>query len=636
VPWLLKLLVQTVGLPFVVTAASAPLLQKWFAASGHAASGDPYFLYSASNLGSLIALLGFPFLLEPLLTLAEQSVAWSAGFGLLLLLTACCAAVTWHSSPSSASPGNVAADPAPTVCRRLRWLMLSLAPSSLLLAVTTYVTTDLAAVPLFWVIPLALYLLSFILVFARREIVPHRWMLHALPVLALLAAFSLSRSTATPEGPLIVLHWLVLFAAAMVCHGELAKDRPAPRFLTSYYLYIALGGVLGGLFTTLAAPLLFQGTVMEYPLALVLACLLRPGPRLRDSSSGQRWLDLLLPGAVAVLCLGLVLERRRILHELPELPARIMLFGVPALVCWTMRKRPLRFAPAFAVLLLVFPATASEGGRVLYSQRNFFGLIRVHDDRDGRFRRLSHGSTLHGLQRLGSESQPQHSSEPLSYFHPSGPMGQVFELFAERRAVGLPPRVAVTGLGVGALASYARPSENWTYYEIDPDMVHAARRYFTFLDDCQADQLTIVTGDARLRLGETPEQTYGLLVLDAFSSDAVPVHLLTREALQLYNAKRAPGGLLVFNVTNRYLDLKPVLANLARDAGMVCFVRDDVRSPEEMNAGLFSSQWVIMADRVEDLGQLVRDPRWQRLSGQPGTRVWDDNFSNVLEVIRWR
>lgn len=631
VPWLLRLLVAMVGLPFFVVAASAPLLQKWFSNSGRPNAGDPYFLYAASNLGSMVALLGYPLVLEPNFHLAHQGLLWAAGYGILLVLTGLCAGCVWRAGSTPIEETTGVADETVTISRRMRWIVLAFVPSSLLLGVTTYVTMDIAAIPLLWVIPLALYLLSFTLVFAATPLIPHGWMVASLPVVALIVALTMLRGEALPQWQLIPLHWLLLFIASMVCHGELAKDRPSTRYLTEFYLWLSVGGVLGGLFNAMVAPQLFQGGVLEYRLVIVLACLLRPGLRLRDSSSWDRWLDLLLPGVVAVICLGEALAVQAEPNAIP----RLVLLGLPAALCYLFVRRPLRFGLALGALLLTLPLAFPGHGHTLYAERNFFGVIRVQED--AAFRRLNHGSTLHGMQRLKPDGSLDSDGEPLSYFHRTGPIGQVFELFRKRKTE-LPPRVAVTGLGVGALASYAQPGECWTYYEIDPAMEGVARdpRFFTFLSRCKAGMPEIRLGDARLRLQEASDHEYGLIVLDAFSSDAVPMHLISREALQLYNAKRAPGGLLVFNITNRYLDLQPVLAGLAEDAGMVSYGRDDAVSESELEQGKFPSRWVILADRVEDLGELVNDPRWFRLQPRPGSRVWSDDFSNLLEVFRWK
>lgn len=638
VPWLLQLLAATIGLPFFVVSASAPLLQKWYA-GGEAR--DPYHLYAASNLGSMLALLAYPLLLEPGAGLKDQSLLWTVGYAGLVALTAACAVAAQASGLSQGpdSEPNIE-NRELTLGRRLRWIALALAPSSLLLGVTTYVTTDIAAVPLLWVIPLALYLLSFILVFARKQLIPHDWMVYLLPPLALVAALTQLRGGALPSWQLIPIHWLTLLVAALVCHGELARDRPPARHLTEFYLWISVGGVLGGLFNALLAPLLFQGSVLEYPLALVLACWLRPGPRLRESTSTDRWLDLLTPLGIGALALGMSLGAAFLEPERAR-TARAASVGVIGLLCFVLANRPARFALALGVALLTLSVGASGGGRTLASARNFFGLVRVTVDPKGQFHLLHHGSTTHGLQKLGPDGKPERNSAALSYFHSAGPVGQVIDAFHDRR--DLPPHIAVTGLGVGALAGYARPGEAWTFYEIDPAIERVARdqALFTFLADAEARgaKVDVKLGDARLRLRDAPEHGYGLIVLDAFSSDSVPMHLISRQALDLYNRKRARGGLLVFNITNRYLDLEPVLARLAEDAGMVAFARQESRvdlTEADNEAGRYASHWVVLADRVEDVGPIAGHPRWQRLEASSRQGLWTDDFANLLGVFRWR
>jgi len=684
VPWLLSLLALAIGLPFIVVAASAPLLQKWYAGGGARGAGDPYFLYAASNLGSMIALGSYPFLLEPNTSLGEQSWLWAGGYGLLLLLTICCALAVGFSIPQltkeaplpvpaddKEGPSSMAVGAAKspslqvgqtptqrrpesaepeiddpglrlerpvTPGRRLRWVVLAFAPSSLLLGVTTYITMDIAAIPLLWVVPLALYLLSFIVVFARRQLIPHAWMVYLLPCLALAVVFTLVQSRALGTWWFIPLHWLVLFVAALVCHGELAQDRPSTRYLTEFYLWIAVGGVLGGLFNVLLASLLFRGGVLEYPLALLLACCLRPAPpREGSTASVSRWLDLLLPAAVGVLTLALVVLLGAFESAEEWRRRRVFVYGTVAVGCYFCVRRPVRFALALGIAMFILMAAAPGRSHTLYTERNFFGLIRVQANSDFHF--LNHGSTLHGIQRLDKDGQPARQPEPLSYFHRAGPVGQIFDAWRSR--IDLPHRVAVTGLGVGALASYAWRHEDWTFYELDPAIERVAQdeQFFTYLADSPAGELRILLGDARLRLQEAPDHSFGLIILDAFSSDAVPTHLIDREALRLYNQKRARGGLLVFNITNRYLDMESVLARLAEDAGMVAYARREYLGTDldtnDVEAGRLPSHWVVLADREEDLVALPRDQRWHRLSAQHGTRVWTDDYINLLKVIRW-
>jgi hypothetical protein len=634
IPWLLLLLLVVVGLPFFVLAAAGPLLQRWFAGTGHPAAPDPYFLYAASNLGSMLALVSYPWLVEPNLRLFEQAWAWAAGYGLLVALTLGCAVVLGRSSaaPLPAARNDEEPDQRVTVGRRLRWVALAFVPSSLMLGVTTYLSTDIATIPLLWVVPLALYLLTFIVVFARRPLLPPRLAGRLLPVSVLLLILSLlCRDMEPPVVLLVVLHLAALFVAALYCHGLLAADRPPPRRLTEFYLWMALGGVLGGMFNALVAPLVFT-QVVEYPLALVLVCLLRV--RARPGTGGRmrsRLLDWVLPLGLGLLTAGLV----RGLQDSGLEPAQLrmgLMFGVPAVLGYSFVDRPLRFALGVTAFLLGGLTYTGAQGRPLHSERSFFGVLRVTRDPSGKFHQLVHGNTIHGRQFI----EDSRRREPLSYYHRDGPVGRFFQALEPRlhRA-----RVGVVGLGVGAMAAYAQPKQEWTYYEIDPAVKRLACNpaYFTFLTDCRARKLEVLLGDARLRLREAPEAAYDVFVLDAFSSDAVPVHLLTREALRLYLAKLSAHGLLLFHISNRYLDLKPVVANLAQDAGLVCRYREDLSlTAADKAEGRDPSQWVLMARSREDLGPLDRTVQWLPLAGRPNKALWTDDFSNILSIFKWK
>jgi hypothetical protein len=672
IPWLIVLLATTVGLPFFVLSTTAPLLQKWFAATGHSAGKDPYFLYGASNLGSMLALLSYPFLIEPALTLVQQRAFWALGYGLLAVLILACAGMLWRrpgirkqesggrneqggvvvrlrsrealSSDSTASPpqqlttslpdhlttpltpDSLLLTPDPTIGRRLRWLALAFVPSSLMLGVTTYLTTDIAPIPLLWVIPLALYLLTFILVFARKKILSPALMLRVLPLLALVMTVLLfAEDMRPPIWLLIPLHLLTFFVAAMACHGQLAQDRPATAHLTEFYLWLALGGVLGGLFNAIIAPLVFWG-VAEYPLALVLACLLRPANRHSNEGGGFGWLDLALPLGVGGLTSAIVLSLQGFGMKPGQLSVGLMA-GIPAAICYTLVDRPIRFALGIGAVLLAGGFYTGSQGKTIHVERDFFGVVRVTRDRQGKFIQLVHGKTIHGRQN------PDQPTEPLAYFHPSGPVGRIFDHFNPLYPDG---RVGVVGLGAGSMAAYARPEQKWKFYEIDPAVDRIANDYFTFLKDCQAGKPEVVLGDARLRLQDEPDDYFDLLFLDAFSSDAVPVHLLTKEALQLYVAKLKRSGFLCFNVSNRYVSLQPVLANLAEDADLTCIFRDDLSStPSEKELGKEPSQWILMAHKDTDLSAFTKRGLWETLSGKPGARVWTDDYSNILEVFKW-
>ncbi len=634
--WLVLRLLAAAGLPFVALSATAPLLQRWFAGE---AARSPYFLYAASNLGSFVALLGYPLLIEPHVSLAAQGRAWAGGYaGLVALVAACGLSAAAREAALTPRAGMPAGAPPPAEPihprRRLRWVVLAAVPSSALLGVTAFLTTDMAAVPLLWVLPLALYLLSFVAVFAPMPL-SHRRVARLLPGLALLVVLIGLSGMTLPLWLLLPLHLAAFFAAALVCHGELALDRPAPARLTEYYLLMSLGGALGGLLTGLVAPVLFD-RIVEYPLAVVVACLLAPpaasaGPRTAIASwRDPRRLDVVLPLALGVLVVVLVLVVSR--SGLGEGRAGVaVMFGVPAGLCYTLVDRPIRFGMGLLALLLAGHLYAGPQGRALHQVRTFFGVLRVTVDREGRFHQLVHGNTVHGRQRWGPGPQPQ----PLAYYHASGPVGQVFESF--RQSPG-PRAFGVVGLGAGSLCAYAAPGEEWVFYELDSAVVDIARdpAYFTFWRDCRAERRSIVLGDARLRLAESTDRRYGMLVVDAFGSDAVPVHLLTREALRLYGRKTAPGGWVVFHVSSRYVDLEPVLAGLARDLGWVAYARDDlVLSPEERATGKDPSQWVVMARDAPGVGVLAADPRWRSLAGEPRIRVWTDDFSSPWSVLKW-
>jgi spermidine synthase len=496
-----------------------------------------------------------------------------------------------------------------------------------MLGVTTYLSTDIAAIPLLWVLPLSLYLLSFVVTFARRPRRPLRGAARALPMAVLVLSFT-TLFEVVPLAFALPLHLVTFFQAALVCHGQLADDRPPARHLTAFYLSLSLGGVLGGLFNAVVAPLVFD-RVVEYPLALVLLCLLRPAADRLERGARQRWLDLGLPAALGALLAAALVLGLPALHGLsPELA--LTLLSAPAiLICYSFKERPVRFALGIGVVLLVGGLSPASPERTLHRERSFFGVLRVLEDARGNHR-LAHGNTLHGQQNFTSAR-----GEPLTYYHRTGPIGHVLAAFQQRTG---PRSIAVVGLGAGSLACYARGEEDWTFYEIDPAVERVARnpQYFTFLQDSRARKLNVVLGDARLRLQDAPEREYELIVLDAFSSDAIPVHLLTREAWTLYLGKLAPAGLLAVHISNRSLDLKPVLRELARDAQLVNrFWRDEDLSPQEQQMGKTPSEWVVMARQEGDLGELARDPRWGPLPEWPRVSVWRDDFSNILSVLPW-
>jgi len=643
VPWLLGLLAVAVGLPFFVVSTTAPLLQRWLAATDHPAAGDPYFLYRASNLGSVLGLLGYPLVVEPSMRLAQQGRLWSAGYGLLVVLVLACAAVVWRSprgsevagapeaAPAAASDAGPAASEGsaarPTLSRRLRWVGLAFVPSSLMLGVTVAITTDIAPIPLLWALPLSLYLISFILVFApgSRADGLHRAMVFALPGVVLLISMVLLLDVSGPLWILGPVHLAGFFVVAVVCHGELARDRPPARRLTEFYLLISLGGALGGVFNAIVAPALFD-SLAEYPIVLVLAalCLPKRTPRIPPGPYA-RWLDLALP-----LAIGTVVALMVFLIGLAEADAqrygKMFAFGMAAGVAVNFIRRPLRFGLSVGAIVLAVALASAPDEQELHRERSFFGVYRVTAAEGGDLHRLMHGNTTHGSQDLS----PGNERTPASYYHPGSPIGQVLSAMPS----SVTARAAIIGLGTGSIACYSEPGERWTFYEIDPAVERIARdpRLFTYLRACPGE-FDVVIGDARLRLSRAADRRYGLIMADAFSSDAVPVHLITREALALYRSKLREHGIVAFNVSNSYVDLEPVLGNLARDAGMACVAQEDRESGEDGIPETDASDWVVMARRTRDLGAVASDPRWQDCRRSPGSAPWTDDYSNLLGAL---
>jgi hypothetical protein len=632
--WLLAVLSVGVGLPFFAAASTAPVLQRWFSSTGHPASADPYFLYAASNLGSMIALLGYPTLIEPLMHLADQSRLWSTGYFGLIALVGFCALFIGPGRQSS----RLLVVEKITAHRRLRWILLAMIPSSLLLGTTTFITTDIATVPLLWIVPLALYLLSFILVFASRPLVSHRIMIRLQPVVVLGVALFMLGRVGQPVWMVLALHLAALFVSSMVCHGELAKDRPSVGRLTDFYLTMSLGGVLGGLFNALAAPLIFHSAA-EYPIALVAACALCP--RTKSVAAGGRWtyraFDVIWPIGVVALAWGMPRGMTAILGR-DSISLRMIALGVAVMAAGTAIRRRPRFLAALAALFFVAGIGAAKG-EVLAVRRSFFGIHRIVRNPDGPFNDLYHGTTVHGRQFVSAQSaMPSQPTIALTYYHRTGPIGQ---LLTQRLAAGKAKRIGVVGLGVGSLAAYADHNTELTYYEIDPAVRWVAEEsgYFSFLRSAEdrGARIRIVMGDARLTLRDAPSHSCDVLVLDAFSGDAIPVHLLTREAMRIYTDKLADGGVLAIHVSNMYLDLLPVCSALVADARCVGMYQNDLDvNPQQTAWGKSASQWVIAAKSGQALAALRNDSRWKLLPPASTNRVWTDDFSNILGVFRWR
>ena len=576
---------------------------------------DPYFLYAASNLGSLVGLLGYPFVVEPTLTLANQRAGWMTGFAALALLIAACAAMVWRvSAPMLRTPeAAVATGPAPSGRDRLSWLLLALVPSSLLLGVTTHISTDVAAVPLLWVVPLALYLGSFILAFAASPPIPQRWVARATPVAIVVAVIALVVGTSWWVG--LAVHLTAFAVIALAFHRELSDRRPGPDGLTQYFLLISVGGAVGGLVNAVIAPQVFSN-VAEYPLMLTVAAALRPAAAWRRGRDEPAALVLGVP-----LIVFTVLSVVWTLGLTPGggVGANTTGFWLAAAVLLAATNRRSAFAAAIAVAVLAqLTLERPEEGRILYAARSFFGVHRVLENEERTMHRLTHGTTLHGWQRLGTGR-----CEPTSYYHPDGPVGQLFG----GGLVGAGD-VAIIGLGAGGLACYAPAGSRWTFLEIDPLVERIARdpALFTFLRISPGTP-RVVIGDGRIRLGELPRGSLDTVVIDAFSSDAVPVHLLTREFVALALERVRPDGRVVFHISNRYLDLGPLLGAAAASVGAEALEQAYAAS----NPDAVASRWLVVG-RAPAMAGLRADARWRAPAPGP---MWTDDFSNILDVIAW-
>jgi hypothetical protein len=480
-------------------------------------------------------------------------------------------------------------------------------------------------------VPLALYLFTFVVAFAqwtdaRRLTAVGR---RLLPGAAILVTYTLVIEAGRPLAVLLVLHLGGLVVAGLLCHGRLAADRPPAARLTEFYLWIALGGALGGAFNALIAPLIFPGLV-EYPLAIVAACLLRPAPPktrpdlleyLFDDPRPTRWMDAVAPLLLgAAVALALVLGGRSDAVE-------TAVAGVACGLALNLSRRPLRFGLAIGAIFLACSLAASSGEEVLARDRSFFGIYKVVASDHGRLHELYSGTTLHGSERIGPGPP-----EPLSYYGRHGPAGQALAELPRAAT----RRVAAVGLGAGALACLLRSGTHLTFYEIDPTDVRIARdpRFFTFLRRCPV-RPAIVTGDGRRSLAREPRGSFGLVVMDAFNSDAIPVHLITRQAVELYISRLVAGGSLLFHLTNRYLDLEPVLRNIAVDLRLTCRIRRHTPTRAQELRGEEPSTWALLARHTSSLGGIRRDRRWTECADDPSARTWTDDYSNPLGVVRW-
>ena len=623
VPWLFLL---TVGPAFFAVSAQAPLVQRWFAA--HPNAGNPYPLYAASNLGSFAGLLMYPLVAEPLFSIGQQSWYWAGGY---LLLIAMVVAAVWARRGVHVPKPDPAEEAAPLERSGWRkvvlWLALSAVPSGLMLSTTTFLTTDIMAMPLLWVIPLGLYLLSFSIAFAENRNLASIFVFLAPIVLLVdgsIAMFAAGRADLLAAGASVVL----LFVIAVALHAKLYENRPHPSELTRFYLVMSAGGALGGLFTALIAPVVFDWT-WEHPLLILGAAALLPlGPWraiIGKRFSDPKLLRIILVAVVVLIFVASLQLFRSTLAESNLPPLKWAALLVLLLVATVLAVKRWAYVAGVAVLLLSLGGlsnlqTTAAGLR----ERSYFGIYSIREEPDGDTV-LMHGTTVHGVQRSG----PNGARSPTAYYGRTSGVGAA--MMAAPAMFGRDARIGVVGLGVGTLACYRQAGQDWTFFEIDPVVLdYSERGLFTYLADCAPNE-PVVIGDARIELAGMPADSFDLLVIDAFSSDAIPLHLLTDEALGIYLRALDENGLLVMHISNNYIRLEPVIARLAQQRRLEALVKSDGVTENE---SLFASTWVALARDPEALQRFAGDGGWRALDPPEGP-VWTDDYASILPYLQW-
>ncbi len=660
--WLIWQLFLTCGLPFFVLAGISPLLQLWFAKTVHHQAKDPFFLYSASNAGSLTALVFYPVLFEPNFDLQAQGQIWTYGYGLLFFLLLLCFMVikkkeTMENAIDHEEPG------APLDKKRIiLWIAAAFIPSSLLLGVTQYMTTDLVPLPLFWVIPLIIYLLTFIIAFARKFTIRAELArkIASFTVIGFVSFFLFIEVRFFWLS--LAIHLFTLFWISLYCHRFLAEDRPAVNNLTAFYLWISLGGVLGGLFNSLVAPFVFS-EYLEYPLIIALSFLLLDRKLIaHDEGESKSHLGGFLMVLTGVYIFCTIIFAGEL--NLPEIAVglgtyagfdntsdalkntvvfladnhdtiRQIMFLVASLLPALILARffRVRFFPMVTTVLVLLFLWNIGHHKIYLSRRNFFGVKKVFLDTEKQVRHLAHGSTIHGKQSF----QRLWRREPLTYYHRRGPLGDIFALPAAAKE---DLQVAVIGLGIGGTAAYARPGQKFVFYEIDPQVAEIAQmpEVFAYLKDF-AEQCEVIVGDGRLKIQAAADNRFDMILLDAFSSDAVPVHLLTLEAVQLYLQKLKENGLIVVHISNRYLDLKPNLIALAAKLDLqLAYINDNQFDPSDSaNFERSQAEYALLtrSKGVVNYLSAISQEAWSSVELNSDFPVWTDSHSGIFPLLRF-
>ncbi len=636
--WLTAVLASGVGLPFFAVSATAPLMQAWFSRTGNDHAKDPYFLYGASNLGSLLALLGYPVIIEPFLGLQAQSSAWTKGFLLLAAAIAAAGLVaaislrargdTLHKDASSDSHATPLA-----ASQRLRWILFAAVPSGLLVAVTTHLSTDIAAAPFLWVIPLALFLLTFVVVFRQRSLVSHAVILRLQPFLVAIALLTLS-GVGFDAWQSSLAAFAAFLATTLAAHRELFQDRPSARHLTAFYLWMSFGGVIGGLFAAIIAPQVFRSTY-EFPLLLTLGLACRTDALRKLTSSEFKNVRIIAAATVATIAMGLLIGKVANEETAWKFGTMAVLLGsIGILLARQSAKTELAIIAAMSLTVVMLPSSINRGD----PSRSFFGVLRVVNGEDGALRLFMHGTTSHGAQRMRDKAgAPILPPVPATYYHPGSAMARALTVARDARpaATDKPFSVGVIGLGIGSMACYAKHEESWRFYEIDAEVVRIARdpSKFNFLSSCRPNA-DIVLGDGRLTIASERPGSFDYLQVDAFSSDSVPMHLLTLEAMRLYLDKLTQSGVLAVHVSNKHLDLAPVAvaAALASRDTHVAIAHTSADKKRVMDV---ASSTVVLVTKSPEV--MARIASWPEAQPQTNASVpaWTDDYSDIVSAL-WR
>ena len=626
--WLIGLFAVSVGMPFFAISANAPLLQRWFSRTDHKDADDPYFLYAASNAGSLLSLCLYPIVFEPLLRLRAQTELWAQGYwALIAVIMAAGIFAVLNCKPKLAEKVEIAADAVKAVShkQRLFWIFLAFIPSSLMLGVTSHMANNIASAPFLWIIPLALYLLTFVIVFAKNPIVTPSQLAVLFPwviLVALIAGFVLKLFVLLSIGLSLICYFII----ALYCHGRLVEARPSAANLTEFYIWMSFGGVLGGVFNALIAPAIFPN-VYEYLIVLIMAQFAVPSKNPSSLEALKAKALMLAKFAVPALIIYGVLDWFNVDFRVGAiLGGGLFLFGLNR-----MRGQGKTFFIDFAILIALVGILPKFYHAPIMTDRSFFGVMHVKEvpSEHGTVHSFLHGDTVHNYQFR----DPELRKIPLAYYAP----GNTFDLAMQAARKDTPNlAIAMVGLGAGAMACYERPGDRWTYYEIDPAVVDMAKnpKYFSFMFDCSIDG-NVRIGDARMTMTALEPHSQDMIVIDAFSSDTIPTHLLTREALALYRSKLKPDGLIFFHTSNRVMDVASVVVRLADDAGFASrYVSFTNFADKPYGAFHMPSNGILMGQTDRLLSATKGNSDWQILQPSPSVKVWSDDYSSIIGAIK--